>query len=313
MPPWLLFCTFYQLPCVLRSSYEKFLKISWINPKSAGERSFHFAAPTVWNSLSAFVTSLISCNVRLIWKCICSVKLFLIHSFVCFSCSCVLWILQKILCLKSMINYYYYYWLCSACGPRGGHSHIMELLMLVNQPQKWTLNGVIGKGWFATLNGVTLHISNPKWRNEPKSYPKWRIGQNLTLNGVLTNILYKRCNKIRHHRCHWQHHQHHHHCYHCQQLSIIVITAITVIITDIIIITINITNIIIITDITIIIVNIIVITVIIANIIFIIAIIPIIIISPPWLNTNTLEFIYFYLKNKQKTNKQTYDLFSLPM
>ena len=28
----------------------------------------------------------------------------------------------------------------------GGHSHIMELLMLVNQPQKWTLNGVIGKG-----------------------------------------------------------------------------------------------------------------------------------------------------------------------
>ena len=87
--------------------------------------------------------------------------------------------------------------------PRGGHSHIMELLMLVNQPQKWTLNGVIGKGWFATLNGVTVHISKPKWRNEPKSYPKWRIGQNLTLNGVLTNILYKRCNKTRH----WQHHQ----------------------------------------------------------------------------------------------------------
>ena len=74
--------------------------------------------------------------------------------------------------------------------------------MLVNQPQKWTLNGVIGKGLFATLNGVTLHISNPKWRNEQKSYPKWRIGQNLTLNGVLTNILYKRCNKTRHHRCH---------------------------------------------------------------------------------------------------------------
>ena len=160
---------------------------------------------------------------------------------------------------------------------RGGHSHIMELLMLVNQPQKWTLNGVIGKGWFATLNGVTLHISNPKWRNEPKSYPKWRIGQNLTLNGVLTNILYKRCNKTRH----WQHHQHHHR----QHLSIIVITAITVIITDIIIITINITNIIIIiiTDITIVIVNIIVITVIIANI-FIIAII---IISPPWLPTSS--------------------------
>ena len=158
----------------------------------------------------------------------------------------------------------------------------MELLMLVNQPQKWTLNGVIGKGWFATLNGVTLHISNPKWRNEPKSYPKWRIGQNLTLNGVLTNILYKRCNKTRHHRCHWQHHQHHHHRYHRQHLSI---TAITVIITDIIIITINITNIIIITDITIIIVNIdIVIT---ANIIFIIAIIPIIIISPPLLQTSS--------------------------
>ena len=31
-------------------------------------------------------------------------------------------------------------------GGGGGHSHIMELLMLVNQPQKWTLNGVIGKG-----------------------------------------------------------------------------------------------------------------------------------------------------------------------
>ena len=123
----------------------------------------------------------------------------------------------------------------SVSVPRGGHSHIMELLMLVNQPQNWTLNGVIGKGWFATLNGVTLHISNPKWRNEPKSYPKWRIGQNLTLNAVLTNILYKRCNKTRH----WQHHQHHHHRYHRQHLSIIVITAITVIITDIIIITIK--------------------------------------------------------------------------
>ena len=35
----------------------------------------------------AFVTSLISCNSRLIWKWICSVKLFLIHSFCVFYCS----------------------------------------------------------------------------------------------------------------------------------------------------------------------------------------------------------------------------------
>ena len=60
--------------------------------KSAGERSFHFAAPTVWTRFQAvFVTSLISCNSRLIWKGICSVKLFLIHSscvfFLFFVCS----------------------------------------------------------------------------------------------------------------------------------------------------------------------------------------------------------------------------------
>ena len=46
----------------------------------------------------------------------------------------------------------------------GGYSYIVELLMLVNQPPKWTLNGVISVGVFATLNGVTLRISNPKWR-----------------------------------------------------------------------------------------------------------------------------------------------------
>ncbi len=56
--------------------------------------------------------------------------------------------------------------------------------MLVNQPQKWTLNGVISVGVFATLNGVTLCISNPKWRDKPKSYPRWRIPQNPTLNVV---------------------------------------------------------------------------------------------------------------------------------
>ena len=44
---------------------------------------------------------------------------------------------------------------------RGGHSHVMELLMLVNQPPKWTLNGVISVGEFVTLNGVTLRISYP--------------------------------------------------------------------------------------------------------------------------------------------------------
>ncbi len=36
--------------------------------------------------------------------------------------------------------------------------------MLVNQPKKWTLNSVISVGVFATLNGVTLRISTPKWR-----------------------------------------------------------------------------------------------------------------------------------------------------
>ena len=41
----------YQPPRVLRSSSEKLLKIPRVNLKSAGERSFHFAAPTVWNSL----------------------------------------------------------------------------------------------------------------------------------------------------------------------------------------------------------------------------------------------------------------------
>ena len=44
---------------------------------------------------------------------------------------------------------------------QGGHSNIV---LLVNQPPKWTLNGVISVGVFATLNGVTLCISNPKWR-----------------------------------------------------------------------------------------------------------------------------------------------------
>ncbi len=60
--------------------------------------------------------------------------------------------------------------------------------MRVNQPPKWTLNGVISVGVFATLNGVTLRFSNS---NKRKSYPKWRIRQNPTLNVVLTNILYK--------------------------------------------------------------------------------------------------------------------------
>ena len=73
-------------------------------------------------------------------------------------------------------------WLASVAGEQqvqnwdktsggGCHSNIVELLMLVNQPQKWTLNGVISVGVFATLNGVTLRISNPKWRDKPKFYP----------------------------------------------------------------------------------------------------------------------------------------------
>ena len=35
----------------LRSSTERLLKSPRVNLKSAGERSFHFAAPAVWNSL----------------------------------------------------------------------------------------------------------------------------------------------------------------------------------------------------------------------------------------------------------------------
>ena len=31
-----------------------------------------------------------------------------------------------------------------------GHSHVMELLVLVNQPEKWTLRGVINVGVFTT-------------------------------------------------------------------------------------------------------------------------------------------------------------------
>ncbi len=50
-------------------------------------------------------------------------------------------------------------------APEGvGHSSIVELLMLVNRPKKWTLNGVIIVGVFPTLNDMTLRISNPKWR-----------------------------------------------------------------------------------------------------------------------------------------------------
>ena len=52
LPPYLsTVLHIYQPPRVLRSSSEKLLKIPRVNLKSAGERSFHFAAPTVWNSL----------------------------------------------------------------------------------------------------------------------------------------------------------------------------------------------------------------------------------------------------------------------
>ena len=45
----------------------------------------------------------------------------------------------------------------------------MELLVLVNQPPKWTLSGVINIGVFATLNGVTpIHFKPYK----PKCYTK---------------------------------------------------------------------------------------------------------------------------------------------
>ena len=40
--------------------------------------------------------------------------------------------------------------------PGGGESLTYGLLMLVNQPQKWTLSGVIKVGVFATLNSMVL-------------------------------------------------------------------------------------------------------------------------------------------------------------
>ena len=55
---------------------------------------------------AVFVTSLISCNSRLIWKRICSIKLFLIHSScVFFLVLCAFWALKKILRLVSTINW----------------------------------------------------------------------------------------------------------------------------------------------------------------------------------------------------------------
>ena len=41
----------YESARSLRSSTERLLKSPRVNPKSAGECSFHFAAPAVWNSL----------------------------------------------------------------------------------------------------------------------------------------------------------------------------------------------------------------------------------------------------------------------
>lgn len=43
-------CT-YEPARSLRSSTERLLKSAYVNLKSAGEHSFHFAAPAVWNSL----------------------------------------------------------------------------------------------------------------------------------------------------------------------------------------------------------------------------------------------------------------------
>ena len=57
----------YQPPRILRSSSEKLLKIPRVNLKSTGERSFHFAAPTVCGTRSqaTSVTSPISRSSRL--------------------------------------------------------------------------------------------------------------------------------------------------------------------------------------------------------------------------------------------------------
>ena len=50
-------CT-YQPSRSLRSSAEKLLKIPRVNLKTAGERSFHFAASAVWNSLPNSIRSI---------------------------------------------------------------------------------------------------------------------------------------------------------------------------------------------------------------------------------------------------------------
>ncbi len=70
--------------------------------------------------------------------------------------------------------------------------------MLVNQP-KWTLNGVISVGVFAT----------PKWRdstnfkpymalviNKPKSYPKWHINQLFCTNDAAFQARGDWCSKL---------------------------------------------------------------------------------------------------------------------
>ena len=73
-------------------------------------------------------------------------------------------------------------------GQINDHLNIMELLMLVYQPRKSTLNGIIHIMAFATLNGVRA-IPRPKWRGEQNLAPKWCGEQNLTLNGVVNNVL----------------------------------------------------------------------------------------------------------------------------
>ena len=118
-------CT-YKPAQSLRSSTERLLKSLRVNLKSAGERSFHFAAPAVWNllpnslgnihSLTQFKSNLkLIFFVRLFWIHRCNLFVFIV---------CALWVLLKIVCLISTLHYYYYYHYTKFFKNRSLHSHL---------------------------------------------------------------------------------------------------------------------------------------------------------------------------------------------
>ena len=107
-----MLCT-YEPSRSLRSSTERLLKSPRVNLKSAGERSFHFAAPAVWNSLPNSLRNIHSLPqfkkqlkthlffFRLFWIHRCNLFVFIV---------CALWVLLKIVRLISTLHYYYYYY-----------------------------------------------------------------------------------------------------------------------------------------------------------------------------------------------------------